>query len=243
MQFETKDCLELTEDELQAMSDLCEAASEPVSQEFLETEKDRWVLAALGYENERLKGFSFFTLDRIGGTPSIVSGFSAVACYSKRRTVMRGLTAEQFKRAFISFPEEDVLVGACFQEADCYEVFWKLEDVVPRPGYDANGEDRAWGTRLAKRFGIEDSSYSRRDFRIKGCSETAPVWRYTEAAAKSGPPKSSQPKSSSSKTSPAKQNGANGNFAGLFEKVKSDRGDCLIVHGWVRKEDLVKFSS
>lgn len=228
MKFETKDCFELIEEELQAMLDLCETTSEPVSQEFLESEKDRWVLVALGYENERLKGFSFFSLDRIGGTPSIVSGFSSVACYSKRRTVMRGLTAEQFKRALISFPEEDVLVGACFQEAACYEVFWKLKDIVPRPGYDANGEDRAWGTRLAKRFGIADSSYSRRDFVVKGCSETAPVWRYSEAVAKSNA---------------AKKNGSDGNFADLFEKVKSDHGDSLIVHGWVRKEDLMKFSS
>lgn len=228
MQFETKNCMELTEEELRAMSDLCDSASEPVSQEFLESEKDRWVLVSLGYENDRLKGFSFFTLDRIGGTPSIVAGFSAVACNSKRRTVMRGLTGEQFKRALISFPEEDVLVGACFQEADCYEVFWKLEDIVPRPGYDANGEDRAWGTRLAKRFGIEDSSYSRRDFRVKGCSETASVWRYTETAAKNNT---------------AKKNGSDDHFADLFAKVKSERGDSLIVHGWVRKEDLVKFSS
>ena len=234
MKFETKDCLEFTEDELQAMIDLCEAASEPVAQEFLTSEKERWVLVSLSYENDRLKGFSFFTLDRIGGTPSIVTGFGCVACYSKRRTVMRGLTAEQFKRALISFPEEDVLVGACFQEADCYEVFWKLEDIVPRPGYDPNGEDRAWGTRLAKRFGVEDSAYSRRDFRIKGCSETAPVWRYTDATAK---------KNGSQKSSP-KENGPKENgTSDLFSKVKPDRGDSLIVHGWIRKEDLIKFTS
>ena len=224
IQFKTKDCVELTEDDLQAMYNLCGTTDEPVSQEFLESEKDRWVLVSLGHENDRLKGFSFFTLDRIGGTPSIVAGFGAVACYSKCRTVMRGLTAEQFKRALISFPEEDVLVGACFQEPDCYEVFWRLEDIVPRPGYDPNGEDRAWGTRLAKRFGIEDSAYSRRDFRVKGCSETATVWRYS---AKNGSAKSA-----------SKDDCADD----LFSKVKADRGDSLIVHGWVRKEDLVKFS-
>ena len=230
IQFETKDCVELTEDDLQAMYDLCSTTDEPVSLEFLESEKDRWVLVALGYENERLKGFSFFTLDRIGGTPSIVAGFGAVACYSKCRTVMRGLTGEQFKRALISFPEEDVLVGACFQEPDCYEVFWRLEDIVPRPGYDPNGEDRAWGTRLAKRFGIEDSAYSRRDFRVEGCSETATVWRYTSNG--------NTAKNGNAKNGTAKKKGADD----LFSKVKADRGDSLIVHGWVRKEHLVKFT-
>ena len=37
--------------------------------------------------------------------------------------------------------------------------------MVPRPGYTPNGEDRAWGRRLAKRFGFE-GHFDDRAFRV-----------------------------------------------------------------------------
>jgi hypothetical protein len=46
-------------------------------------------------------------------------------------------------------------------------VFASFPDVVPRPGYDATGEDRAWGSRLSKRF-AHGGDYNKRQFRISG---------------------------------------------------------------------------
>ena len=44
-----------------------------------------------------------------------------------------------------------------------YEAFRTLQDIVPRPDYVATGEERAWGRRLAKRFGIDADSYDEFD--------------------------------------------------------------------------------
>ena len=33
----------------------------------------------------------------------------------------------------------------------------KLDEITPRPGNRAVGEERAWGRRLAKRFGVEQA--------------------------------------------------------------------------------------
>ena len=40
-----------------------------------------------------------------------------------------------------------------------------LDDVCPRPKYTPNGEERAWGRRLARRFGC-DARYDDRTFRL-----------------------------------------------------------------------------
>ena len=62
---------------------------------------------------------------------------------------------DQFRRAVLAFPDEDVLVGTRFARPSGFEAFKALEGHRPRPGHKANGEERAWGRRLAKRFGVE----------------------------------------------------------------------------------------
>ena len=44
-----------------------------------------------------------------------------------------------------------------------YLAFRGLEDIVPRPDHKATGEERAWGRRLAKRFGV-DAKYDATTF-------------------------------------------------------------------------------
>jgi hypothetical protein len=39
---------------------------------------------------------------------------------------------------------------------------------VPRPDHKASGEERAWGRRLAKRFGVDASSNDDRAFKATG---------------------------------------------------------------------------
>ena len=41
-----------------------------------------------------------------------------------------------------------------------------LTDIIPRPGHRAVGEERAWGRRLAKRFGV-DSTYDEQSFVVR----------------------------------------------------------------------------
>jgi len=230
--FETKDCIALTEQDYDARAYLCAQGPNPRCRELLESEGDNWVLVAMGFEGDTLRGFSFFTLDRIGGTPGIVVGLSLVACFSKRKTVMRGLMIEQFKRALISFPEEDVIVGTRVDDISSYDIFWQLHDIIPRPHYAANGEDRAWGRRLAKRFGVDNSAYDAREFKVTGGGEPSPVWCYNAAD-----------NSDTRKTGGVGCKMTRAELKRLFKKIDANQGDSLIVHGWVRKEDLTKFPS
>src|SRR5206468_260702 len=68
---------------------------------------------------------------------------------------LKAMTGELSRRAAISFPDEDVLVATRLSQPSCYTLLASYANLVPRPGYVPNGEDRAWGRRLAKRFGLE----------------------------------------------------------------------------------------
>ena len=74
--------------------------------------------------------------------------------------------AEAYHRALMAFPDEDVVVGSRFVAADALDAFKELDEVIPRPGHRAVGEERAWGRRLAKRFGV-DGTYDEKSFVVK----------------------------------------------------------------------------
>ena len=119
-------------------------------------------------EGNLLRGFSFSTLERIGGTPCILLGVAEVKRSSKRDSVLKAIMGDNFRRALMAFPDEDVLVGTRMNNAGALDAFKLLTDIVPRPGHKASGEERAWGRRLAKRFGIEDGRYDAHAFTVTG---------------------------------------------------------------------------
>ena len=91
--------------------------------------------------------------------------------------------AELYRRAAISFPDEDVLVAGRIAHPAAYALFSVLDDVCPRPKYSPNGEERAWGRRLARRFGC-DARYDDRTFRLT--AHGAPELVLDAAAVKGG---------------------------------------------------------
>ena len=117
--------------------------------------KEDWVLVTMARIDGKLHGFTFSTLERIGGTPCVLLGLMSVKRTSRRDQVLRGLMGEAYHRALMAFPDEDVVVGSRFVSADAVEAFKELDDVTPSPGVRAVGEERAWGRRLAKRFDVE----------------------------------------------------------------------------------------
>ena len=125
----------------------------PTRSGVLSKQAEAWVLVTQARENDKLKGFSFSTLERIGGTPSVLIGLASIKRGSKRDTVLRAIIQDELRRAVLAFPDEDVLIGTRFTTAAGFEAFKALNDVVPRPDHKASGEERAWGRRLAKRFG------------------------------------------------------------------------------------------
>ena len=163
----TKDCSQLTDSELAEMADLC--AETPSHYEIgdLSKQAEAWVLVTQVREGELLRGFSFSTLERIGGTPAIILGLAHVRRNAKRDQVLKAVMNDNYRRALMAFPDEDVLVGTRFATVDGFEAFKVLTDINPRPDHKSSGEERAWGRRLAKRFGME-AGYADRAFVAMG---------------------------------------------------------------------------
>ena len=212
---ETKDCTALSDAELGEMADICADGPAGYDVGMLSKQRDEWVLISQARDNDKLLGFSFCTLERIGGTPCLLWGLASVKRTSKRDQVLKALCADQFRRAVLAFPDEDVLIGSRFTDAASFQAFKGLEDICPRPGHKASGEERAWSRRLAKRFGAE-GRIDDRSFVVTGDGSPCGVLDF----------ETTKPES------------IDADVAALFESLDPGRRDCLIVFGWAMAEDL-----
>lgn len=217
MPFEvgTKDCTSLSDAELAEMADLCAEREPRFDIGFLSKQCEEWVLITLAREGNKLRGYSFSTLERIGGTPSLLVGVATVDRTVKADQTLRLLLGDQYRRALLAFPDEDVLVGSRLSTPEGYQAFAGLVDVVPRPGHKASGEERAWGRRLAKRFGAE-GRIDDRTFILGGDGATAGALDF-------GGPKVRAPQSG---------------VDALFKGINLKKGDRLVSFGWAMAEDL-----
>ena len=172
IQVETKDCTSISDAELAEMADLCAEREPRFDIGFLSKQREEWVLVTRAREGSKLRGYSFSTLERIGGTPSLLIGLATVDRTSRADTVLRAMMGDKYRRALLAFPDEDVLVGTRLLGAEGFRAFAGLTDVVPGPGHKATGEERAWGRRLAKRFGadgrIDDRTFVVARRRLRG---------------------------------------------------------------------------
>jgi hypothetical protein len=220
IEIETKDCTSLSDAELAEMADMCADGPARFEVGLLSKQTEAWVLVTLVRDGRSLKGFAFSTLERIGGTPSVLIGLASIRRTSKRDSVLRAMMTEQFRRAVLAFPDEDVLVGSRFTNAGGFEAFKSLDDIVPRPGHVATGEERAWGRRLAKRFGVENGGYDDRHFIATG-DGVYPLALDHESLK----PENLDPE-----------------VVALFDAIDQGRGDSLIAFGWAMAEQLAKLS-
>ena len=219
IEVETKDCTGLSDVELEEMADLSAECTFPHGIGTLTKESEAWVLVTQARDNGKLKGFTFSTLERIGGTPCVLIGLAGVKQNAKRDTVLRALMAEELHRAVLAFPDEDVLVATRMTGASAFEAYRTLTDIVPRKGHKASGEERAWGRRLAKRFGVVPSRYDDRKFRVTG-DGTAPLVLDHE---------SSKPENVA-------------DYTEFFDDIDPESGECVIGFGWAMAEELDKFA-
>jgi hypothetical protein len=218
LEVTTKDCTALSDSELAEMADICADGGHCYGVGELSKQVEQWVLVTLVREGNLLRGFSFSTLERIGGTPCILLGVAAVKRTSKRDAVLRAIISDNFRRALMAFPDEDVLLGTRMSDPGALEAFKLLTDIVPRPGHKASGEERAWGRRLVKRFGIEADRYDDQVFTITG-DGSAPLVLDHESL---------------------KPDTIDVAVAAQFEHLDAERGDCVVTCGWVMAEELLK---
>ena len=218
IQVETKDCTQLSDLELNEMADLCAEGPIPHGIGILTKEVENWVLVTLAREGNKLRGFTYSTLERIGGTPCVLIGAAHVTRTSRRDTVLRAIMADELRRAVLAFPDEDVVVGCRMADPSAYEAYTQLHEIVPRTDHKASGEERAWGRRLAKRFGVNASRYADRAFRVSGAGSLPLVLDH----------ESTKPERIA-------------DYVEFFDGLDVDKGDCVIAFGWAMAEDLEKY--
>ncbi|MDQ1446522.1 MAG: hypothetical protein QOI20_2986 [Acidimicrobiaceae bacterium] len=215
IEVDTKDCTALSDAELGEMADICADGPAGYDVGLLSKQREAWVLITQARDNGKLQGYSFCTLERIGGTPCLLVGLASVKRTARRDGVLKALMADQYRRALLAFPDEDVLVGTKMIDVGGYGAFRGLEDIVPRPGHKASGEERAWGRRLAKRFGAE-GRIDDRTFIVSGDGSAAGCLDHEALKPETVDP----------------------DFAAFFDGLKHDRRDFLIAFGWAMAEDL-----
>jgi len=174
MQIESRDSVSLKPVELDEFSQLLVAVGLAGMDEHLESQVEKFPLIVLAVVDNESHGFLFGSLERVGGTPCILWGLGAIRKGKTSGTTLKALVAELYRRAAISFPDEDVLIAGRIAHPATYNLFAQLDDVVPRPNYKATGEERAWGRRLAKRFSC-DTRYDEHAFRVKPGKVPEPV--------------------------------------------------------------------
>jgi len=214
MTVSTKDSTALSDAELAEMADLCVDREPYFDIGFLSKQREEWVLVTHAREGDKLRGYSFCTLERIGGTPSLLIGLMLVDRNAKSDQTLKAILHDQFRRALLAFPDEDVLLGSRLTNPDGYRAFLGLEDVVPRLGYRPTGEDRAWGRRLAKRFGSEKAIDDKTFIMTVPAGSVGGL----DYVASKGPI----------------PEGA----ATFFESVNAEKGQRLVVFGWAMAEAL-----
>lgn len=215
IQVDTRDCAALTDADLDDMASMGGVFDIGV----LSKAKEDWVLCTTARVDGKLHGFSFSTLERIGGTPCVLLGLVSVKRTSKRDQILKGLMGEAYHRALMAFPDEDVVVGSRLVRPDALDALKQLDEMIPRPKHRAVGEERAWGRRLARRFGV-DGNYDEQTFTVKSNGQSGFIDHESSKPDKINP-----------------------DAAAMFAAVNAAKGGALIVHGWTMAEDLVKLGA
>jgi len=213
MAVESRDSISLKPVELDEIGQFTHNVGLPLAEEQLDQHVEQFPLVAISSADAELSGFLFGSLERIGGTPCILWGLGAIRKGRNARTTLEELVGELYRRAAISFPDEDVLVAGRIAHPAAYSLFGALSDVCPRPRYSPNGEERAWGRRLARRFGC-DARYDDRTFKVKKAkvSEAVLDSRFVKLGGKAA--------------------------ADLVGTLEPARGEALIAYGWAMAEQL-----
>lgn len=165
MNVESRDSVSLKPAELDEFGQLLHAAGLPITDDELDRQVEQFPLASVATLDGEPQAFLLGSLERIGGTPSILWGLGTARRGRNAPAALKALTGEFARRAGISFPDEDVLVAGRIAQPAAYTLLGTYSNVCPRPGYTPTGEDRAWGRRLAKRFGC-DGNFDDRAFQV-----------------------------------------------------------------------------
>ncbi len=217
MTVESRDSVSLKPAELDEFAQLLAGNGFRLTDEQIDLQVEAFPLAVVATLDGEVQGMMLGSLERIGGTPAILWGLGVARKGKHAPAALKGMTGELSRRAAISFPDEDVLVATRLSQPSCYALLSSYANLVPRPGYVPNGEDRAWGRRLAKRFGL-DPHFDDRGFTVsvKGRKPTCvPVLDTSTVKATGG-----------------------AKVVSLVGDLDATRGRAMIAFGWAVAEEL-----
>ncbi len=150
-----QDCSSLSEIDLEEMAQLSGFGETAFG--ILSKERDLWVTAFIARNNSNICGFVLATLERIGGTPTVLFGLAAAG--SAR--VVQSLSDAVRRKARVAFPDEDVIFALRAGDESALVLLEGVVDPNPVPRGRPGGEERAWARRLAKRFEIDQFDESK----------------------------------------------------------------------------------
>ena len=88
---------------------------------------EHFPLIVIASEDDDLHGFLFGSLERVGGTPCILWGLGATRKGRTPGSTVKDLVGELYRRAAISFPDEDVLVAGRIAHPAAYTLLSGLD--------------------------------------------------------------------------------------------------------------------
>src|SRR5437660_8096329 len=135
MDVDIRDSASLKPAELDELSQVLRKAGSPLPESTIDDQLERFSRVTMVTDDEELHGFLFGSLERIGGTPCILWGLGATRKGRTARVTLEDLVGELYRRAAISFPDEDVLVAGRLAHPAGYALLSGLDDVCPRPKY------------------------------------------------------------------------------------------------------------
>ena len=216
IQVETRDCAALTDADLDEMASMGGAFDIGV----LSKAKEDWVLCTTARIDDKLHGCTFSTLERIGGTPCVLRRSDERQAHQQARSGAEGPHGRGVPPGADGLPRRRRRRSVRdSSRVDALEAFKQVDELIPRPGHRAVGEERAWGRRLAKRFGV-DATYDEQSFVVKSNGQSGFLDHETLKPEKIKP-----------------------ELAALFATVNPKKGGSLVVHGWVMAEDLLKLGA
>ena len=111
MQVESRDSVSLKPAELDELGQLLASVGLSGMDNELEGHVEHFPLVVVAVEDDDIHGFLFGSLERVGGTPCILWGLGAARRGRQAGAAVKGMVGELYRRAAISFPDEDVLVA------------------------------------------------------------------------------------------------------------------------------------
>src|SRR5437879_11515152 len=91
---DTKDCTALSDAEFGEMADICADGPACYDVGLISKQREEWVLVTQAREANKLLGFSFCTLERIGGTPSLLVCLASLKRNGKRDALLKALICD-----------------------------------------------------------------------------------------------------------------------------------------------------